>query len=102
MVVEEIKKLVEFSSQRYVVKLVHDSEKARVALFCLEPGQKVEAHTSPSEVVFYAIEGKGKVVVGEAKPQVQGGTIVVCPPQAPHGLEAESRLIVLAVIAPRP
>ncbi|MBI4294779.1 MAG: cupin domain-containing protein [Chloroflexi bacterium] len=97
-----LKALRRFDSQRFVSQLIHDSEKARVALFCLEPGQEVPPHSASSEVVFMVVEGKGQVVVGNDQVAVEAGSLVVGPPLVPHGLKAEERLVVVAVIAPRP
>ncbi len=83
-------------------KLLHDSENSRVVLFCLEPGQVLSPHTTPSEVVFLVTDGTGTIIVGEEEIEVNAGMLVVCPPQIPHGLKAGSRFVVLAVIAPRP
>ena len=94
--------LKEFDKNHYLAKLVFDSEQARVALFCLEPGQELPVHVSTSEVLFQVIEGTGKLVVGEEKISAKAGTFAVCGPEVPHGLEAEGRFVVLAVIAPRP
>ncbi len=85
-----------------VAKLLHDSERCRVVLFCLEPGQEVSPHQSTSEVIFYGVEGKGTILVGTDEVEVASGTIVVCPPLLPHGIKAGSRTTVLAIITPRP
>ncbi len=92
----------EFSSERFVSKLLHDSENSRVALFCLEPNQVLSTHTTPSEVVFLVTDGTGTIIVGEEEIEVSAGMLVVCPPQIAHGLKAASRFVVLAVITPRP
>ncbi len=92
----------EFDAERVVSKLLHDSERCRVVLFCLEPGQEVSPHQSSSEVVFYGVEGKGTVSVGADEAVIAPGIIVVCPPMLPHGIKAGSRTTVLAVITPRP
>lgn len=92
----------EFDSKRVVSKLLHDSEKCRVVLFCLEPGQEVSPHESSSEVIFYGVEGKGTVLVGTDEVELEPRAFVVCPPMLRHGIKAEERTVVLAVITPRP
>ena len=47
----------EFATDRHIAKLMHDSDKCRVVLFCLEAGQDLSPHESTSEVVFYGVEG---------------------------------------------
>ena len=64
MLAEQVARLKEFDSRRFVSKLIFDSEKMRVVLFCLKAGQEVSPHSAPSEVLFHCIEGEGKAIVG--------------------------------------
>ncbi len=98
----QLSQFQEFSSERLVSKLLHDSENSRVVLFCLEPSQVLSPHITTSEVIFLVVDGTGTIIVGEGETEANAGTLVVCPPQTRHGLKAGSRLVVLAVIAPRP
>lgn len=102
MPVEQIAKLKEFDARRFVSKLIFDSERMRVVLFCLKPGQEVSPHSAPSEVLFSCLEGQGKAIVGGQELPLSPGSLVDCPPNEPHGLKADKDLVVLAVIAPRP
>ena len=92
----------QFDSKRAVSKLIHDSEKCRVVLFCLETGQEVTPHTSSSEVLFYGVEGQGTISIGAEEVILGEGSLVACPPMMPHGIKVEERSIVLAIITPRP
>ena len=92
----------EFSRDRHIAKLMHDSDKCRVVLFCLEAGQELSPHESTSEVVFYGVEGKCQVLVGKDWLTMEPQTVVACPPNLSHGLRATTRTAVMAVIAPRP
>ncbi|MBI4288072.1 MAG: cupin domain-containing protein [Chloroflexi bacterium] len=102
MQAQQVARLREFDSKRFVSKLIFDSEKMRVVLFCLKAGQEVSPHSAPSEVLFHCIEGQGEAIVGDEKVDLAPGSLVDCPPQMPHGLVAETDLVVVAVIAPRP
>ena len=97
-----ISEFQEFDSKKYVSKLLHDSEKSRVVLFCLDKGQELSPHESASEVIFYGVEGKATILVGAERVLLGPKSIVVCPPLAPHGISASERVTVLAVITPRP
>lgn len=98
----ELKKYIEFDRERFVSKLVHDSAMARVALFSLEKGQELAPHTSSSEVLFQVLEGNGKVLIGSEEVSIKAGQMVFCASEVSHGLKAEDRFVVLAIIAPRP
>lgn len=92
----------EFDSKRPVSKLLYDSEQCCVVLFCLETGQEIAPHTSTSEVVFYGVEGKCTVLVGNDNIPLPVEAVVTCPPNIPHGIKAITRTMVMAIIAPRP
>lgn len=102
MSVKQIEALIQFSPEQYIPKLVHDSDKMRVALFCLDKGQRVPEHTSPSEVFFYVVKGSGAIQVGSERRSVKAGSLTVAPANMPHGMESDGKMVILAVIAPRP
>src|SRR3972149_6426689 len=97
-----IKEQISFSADKHVTKILHDSEKMRAVLFCLLPGQKVAPHTAPVEVLFYVIQGKAAFILGEEQVNLEAGAYAVSKINEPHGFEAKEKLVVLALIAPRP
>lgn len=82
--------------------LLADGPAARYALFCLEPGQAVPPHVSPSAVSLTVLEGEGTATGGEGEAALRPGTLVLFAPQEPHGFTARTRLVALAAITPRP
>jgi len=82
--------------------LLADGTAARYALFCLEPGQAVPPHVSPSAVSLTVLEGEGSVRGGESEAHLAPGTMVLFAPNEPHGFAARTRLVALAAITPRP
>lgn len=91
-----------FSEVKYQTRLIHDSDDARIVVFGLLPGQVVPAHTSTSTVLMQVVSGQGRFGVGDVEQNVGPGEAAVCPPNVPHSMAAETEMIVLAVIAPRP
>lgn len=92
----------EFLPDKPVHKLLYDSEKMRVVLFCLLPGQAIAPHTSASEVMMHLVEGEGAFTVGSEKHKLTPGSFLVCKSNEPHGFEATQKMMMLAIIAPRP
>ena len=82
--------------------LIADGTAARYALFCLEPGQAVPPHVSPSAVSLTVLEGEGSVTGREGEVPLAPGTMVLFAPHEPHGFTARTRLVALAAITPRP
>lgn len=92
----------QFLESRPASRLLHDSEAMRVVTFCLLPGQLIESHVSPREVLMLVVEGRGSFLVGEEEKEARAGAMVVCAPLVPHGIKAVEKMVVVAVIAPRP
>lgn len=95
---------VRFGPDRALNQLITDSDDARVVLFGLEPGQSIPAHSSSSTVLMQVVDGKGRFLVGEEERSVGPGDLAICPPNCLHAMFAgrEGRMVVVAVMAPRP
>lgn len=102
MEVVDLTQEVRFDPARPTTKVLVDTEKVRVVLFCLEAGQVVPAHGADAEVVFYTVEGTGVATVGDEEVPLRSGVVVRCPPNVQHGLQGGDALVVMAAIAPRP
>ncbi len=95
-------KEAEFSPERPVSKLLYDSDAMRVVVFGLLPGQEIPPHTAPSRVVLHMVQGKGVFLTGSGEWPAHAGGFVITEPNEPHGLKANEKSVLLAVIAPRP
>jgi quercetin dioxygenase-like cupin family protein len=88
---------------RPATAVIHDSADARVVVFRIEPGQEVAVHTSASTVLLNIVAGTGAVSGADGERVVHAGDLVSYEPHEPHGMRAvDERLVVVAVIAPRP
>ncbi|MDP2727992.1 MAG: cupin domain-containing protein [Dehalococcoidia bacterium] len=87
----------EFSSEHFVPKFLHSSEKVRVILLCLDAGQEIPPHTSP-EATLHVVKGKGTITVGEEQVPVQEGTLVVVPAGVSHAVRSQERMALLATV----
>jgi quercetin dioxygenase-like cupin family protein len=88
---------------RPATSLVHDSDDARVVVFRIDPGEEVAVHVSPSTVILMILEGRGMVSGADGGREVKPGDIVTYDQREPHGMRAHAeRLVIAAVIAPRP
>jgi len=88
---------------RAATAMLFDSADLRVVIFRLDPGQQVAKHTSPSTVALAVIAGDGWVSDADGERAVATADLVTYGPNEPHGMRAgERRLVLLAMIAPRP
>ncbi|MBI5682276.1 MAG: cupin domain-containing protein [Deltaproteobacteria bacterium] len=98
----DTKGLIEFKKDSKNSFLIFDSEQARFAMFCSEPGQGVQKCCSSSRVIMTVLEGTGKFLSDKEEVEAGPGSVIIWEPGEPHGYIAKTRLVFLATIAPRP
>ena len=83
---------------------LYDENLAQVVHIMLKPGEKLKKHITPVDVLFYVLEGKGIIEIGEEKMKVTKDSLIESPAKIPHCWynESESNLRVLVVKIPRP
>ncbi|SFR06345.1 Mannose-6-phosphate isomerase, cupin superfamily [Desulfoscipio geothermicus DSM 3669] len=53
-----------------------------------KPGEVLEMHTTPQNVVFYVVNGEGTITIGDEESKVKKDELVYSPKGIPHGLKA--------------
>jgi len=86
------------------VRKLHENEHVQVAHIKLNPGEKVNPHSTPVDVFFYILEGVCTVEIGTERQQVSKDTLVESPARIQHALYNESAQVVriMVVKTPRP
>jgi quercetin dioxygenase-like cupin family protein len=98
----DLKKLIKFSPDKISREMLSDKPEMRVALMCLNPGQKLDPHKAPLRLLMYCVQGKGTFTVGEEKIEADEKTCILCDPMVPHGFAADKgeKLVVMAIVTP--
>jgi quercetin dioxygenase-like cupin family protein len=98
----DLKKLIKLSPDKISREMLSDKPEMRVALMCLNPGQKLDPHKAPLRLLMYCVEGKGTFTVGEEKIEAGEKTCILCDPMVPHGFAADKgeKLVVMAIVTP--
>lgn len=79
--------------------------RAQLDLYCLAPGQEQKPHTHPDQdKIYFVLEGRGRIVLGDREEIVEAGEAVVAPAGAAHGLAnaGAEPLLALVVVTPPP
>lgn len=71
-------------------KRIFENEKSSVIHMALKHGQSLKKHTTPVDVFFYILEGKGIVEIGDEKQEVEKDTLIESPKGIPHLLRNTS------------
>ncbi|HIH75574.1 MAG TPA: cupin domain-containing protein [Methanosarcina sp.] len=85
------------------VRVLYDTEHAHAAQIELKPGESIKKHSTPTDVFFYILEGKGVVEIGDEQQEVSRDMLIDSPANIPHSLLNPGNEIfrVLVVKAPR-
>ncbi len=83
---------------------IYIHENAKVMILTLQPGQSLKKHTTPVDVFFYVLEGKGIVEIGDEKKEISKDTIVHSPAKIIHCWynKSENLLRILVAKTPNP
>jgi quercetin dioxygenase-like cupin family protein len=86
------------------VRKLHENEHVQVVHIKLNPGEKVNPHTTPVDVFYYILEGVCTVEIGTERQQVSKDTLVESPAHIQHALYNESAQMtrIIVVKTPRP
>ncbi len=98
----DLKKMIKFYPDKISREMLSDKPEMRVALMCLNPGQKLEPHKAPLRLLMYCVQGQGTFTVGEETIDADEKTCILCDPMVPHGFAADKgeKLVVMAVVTP--
>jgi len=98
----DLKNLITFHPDRISREMLKDSPEMRIALMCLDKGQKLDPHKAPLRLLMYVVEGKGTITVGDEKIVADAKTCIPVDPMVPHGFAADQgeQLVVLAIVSP--
>jgi quercetin dioxygenase-like cupin family protein len=94
--------LIKFNPDKLSREMLADKPEMRIALMCLEPGQKLNPHKAPLRLLMYVVEGKGTFTVGDEQIEADEKTCLPCDPMVEHGFAADKgeRLVVMAIVTP--
>ena len=87
---------VVFSPDGPQPQILVENEKLKVIVAGLEVGQRIPPHPE-AQAVYHFLEGTGWMMVDGERYPVRAGATVITPEGAKRGVEAETRLVFLAV-----
>ena len=93
---------IQFKPERFTPIALAETERAKVVLACFEPGQFIPVHSPNVDVMLLVLEGEGTLVSGELKEKVGPGAVAFAAAGERRGVKADTRMVLLHVVAPRP
>lgn len=101
-VVKSYKDNIAFNPSKFNPVGLAQSDRVRVILVCLEPGQFIPTHRPGVDMTLLVLEGKGLVAAGDTETEVGPGAVVFVKGGEVRGVKAETRLVALHVVSPPP
>ncbi|MHA1385991.1 MAG: cupin domain-containing protein [Candidatus Helarchaeota archaeon] len=89
---------------KVLAKNVLKYEHATVMFLTIKKGEELKRHSTPVDVFFYIISGKGVVEIGDEREEVEKETLIFSPAKIPHKLinSGNDDFRVLVVKTPTP
>jgi len=63
---------------------IYHDEHAQIVHLCMKPGEELVPHKTPVDVVFYVLEGRGRVYIGNEEKEVECDTLIESPKNIVH------------------
>lgn len=74
------------------VRMIYDHDHGQAVVISLKKGEALKKHVTPVDVMFYILEGTGKVEIGDEVQEVSRDMVIESPARVPHRLFNESSL----------
>lgn len=86
------------------VRQLYNDASAQVMHITLAPGETLKPHKTPVDVIFYILEGKPTIHIGEESQEFEKDNLIESPADIVHYISNESDLParILVTKAPRP
>ena len=94
--------LAAFQSQHFNPIGLAQSDRIKLVLVCLEPGQSIPSHEPAVDMALVVIEGEGTLVSGDKEQPLRPGSIGFVPAGTRRGVKASTRMIALHTVSPPP
>ena len=101
-IITTAKSAAAFKPERFNPVVLAETQRVRVILVCLEPGQFIPVHRPGVDMALVVLEGEGLLVAGEREETARPGVVAFVPAGESRGLKAQTRLVALHVVTPPP
>lgn len=98
MDVHVLEALLQFSQEAHTKYVFFESDKLKAQVVCLEAGQHIPPCQMDSDIIFFVMEGKGKITVDEKEEILKKTSWIFVPKEnESRSLKAKTRMAVLAI-----
>jgi quercetin dioxygenase-like cupin family protein len=93
-----LSQLAEFSEKRHTKTVFYESERLKAQVMGLKAGQQIPPCRMDHDVIFFVIEGEGKIIADGEEEILKKTSWVFVPKEIEsRSLKAETRMAILAI-----
>jgi len=81
---------------------LYESDFAEIIHLQLDPGESTVKHITPVDVVFYVLEGRATISIGDETETVSADNLVKSPKRVPHNISNQSDTILRVMVTKLP
>ncbi len=89
---KSIDKLIEYSKDGILSKVLVNTDKSNITLFCMAKGTEISEHTSTKEGFIFVVEGKGTFNLEGEDIVMSSGVFIFMQKNAVHSVKAKENM----------
>jgi len=90
--------LIDIPPDSTISRTIYQDEQVKAVLFGFAAGQELSEHTAATAAIVQIISGKARMTLGGEVIDAQPNTWVHMPPRLPHGIVAETPVVMLLLL----
>lgn len=94
-----LRERIEYPADGALSKVLFKDNTCKHTLLCLAAGANISEHASTRNAVINVVEGRGVLTLEGEDIQLESGTFVFMPDNAPHALKAEENLAFILMLS---
>ncbi len=79
-------------------RTLHADDHVKAVVFAFDAGQELSEHTASTSAIIHIIQGEARLMLGDDTVEAQAGAWVHMPAELPHGLHAETPVVMLLLM----
>jgi quercetin dioxygenase-like cupin family protein len=90
--------LMDIPPDSTISRTIYQDEQVKAVLFGFAAGQELSEHTAATAAIVHIVSGKARMTLGGEQIEAQPNTWVHMPPRLPHGIVAETPVVMLLLL----
>ena len=90
---------VTYQEGQIVSKTLAQNSRLTLTLFAFDKGEEISSHKTGGDAMVFALDGVGKITIGEKEYLLHKGEAIVMPANIPHAVYAEERFKMMLTVS---